>query len=98
MSLFLLITTHIPRPELAQSPDITEQKPIVPFIYNIIIATDIAQFGIKPKIAAAVGPRIEFDIKYLPKASAEPHFVMAIFITKVIKNINMLTLIVCMTG
>ena len=48
-SLFLS-KTNKPNPALERSPLIAAPKLIVPFISIIVIATDIAQFGIKPII------------------------------------------------
>ena len=40
-----------PKPAFDVRPAITAPKPIAPFIYIIVIKTETAQLGIKPKIA-----------------------------------------------
>ena len=47
------ISNPSPAPEL--NPAITDPKPIAPFKYMIVIATETAQFGISPITAVITG-------------------------------------------
>ena len=53
--VFFFSKTSKPRPALEHNPDITEPNPIAPFIYNNVIAIEIAQLGIKPAILVIIG-------------------------------------------
>ena len=55
MLSFFLISTSKPSPALEHNPEITDPKPIAPFIYITVIATDAAQFGINPTNAVIIG-------------------------------------------
>ena len=54
-SLFLRSKTSKPKPAPDESPATVEPKLIAPFKNIIVIKTETAQFGIKPKIPAATG-------------------------------------------
>ena len=44
-----------PKPAPEDNPATVEPKPIAPFKYIIVIATEIAQFGIRPTTAQIIG-------------------------------------------
>ena len=52
-----LNNTKIPNPAFDNNPAIAEPKPIDPFIKSIVIAIDVAQLGINPKIDMKTGSK-----------------------------------------
>ena len=56
-NLLCLKRIRHPSPAFDKSPAIAAPKLIEPFIKNIVMAIDVAQFGIKPKNAINVGSK-----------------------------------------